>query len=207
MLRCHAPFDAAQGALSEVGRRIQERFMANAARLVTADELERMPEDSYRYELVRGRLIRMSPVAPRHGEITMTLGSLLWQHVRAHRLGRVWTEVGFRLFSTPDTVLAPDVAFVREDRLPPPDATGFYRGAPDLAIEVLSPDDRAGETRDKVNDYLTAGTPMVIIVHPAERQLTVYQPGKRRVLCAEADTLDLDPIVSGFTLPIASLFE
>ena len=110
--------------------------MPNPARVVSAEELELMPKDGFRYELVRGRLIRMSPVAPRHGDVTMALGSLLWQHVRANRLGRVWTEVGFRLFSNPDTVLAPDVAFVRADRLPPRDAKGFYRGAPELAIEV-----------------------------------------------------------------------
>jgi Uma2 family endonuclease len=181
--------------------------MSYSARLVTADELERMPEDDFRYELVRGRLIRMSPVAPRHGDVTVTLISLLVPHVRAHRLGRVWTEVGFRLFHNPDTVLAPDVAFVTNDRLPAPDARGFYRGAPDLAVEVLSPDDRPDDVRGKVRDYLAAGTPMVVVVDPAARTVTVHGRRATPRILREADTLDLDPIISGFTASVGSLFE
>ncbi len=181
--------------------------MSYSARLVTADELERMPEDDFRYELVRGRLIRMSPVAPRHGDVTVTLIALLAPHVRAHHLGRLWTEVGFRLFHGPDTVRAPDVAFVATDRQPDADASGFYRGAPDLAIEVLSPDDRPGDVRDKVRDYLGAGTPMVAIVDPMARTVTVHRPGATPRVLRENDTLDLDPIVSGFSVPVGSLFE
>lgn len=181
--------------------------MSYSARLVTADELERMPGDDFRYELVRGRLIRMSPVAPRHGDVTATLIALLMPHVRTRRLGRVWTEVGFRLFHDPDTVLAPDVAFVTADRLPAPDATGFYRGAPDLAIEVLSPDDRPGDIRSKVRDYLAAGTPMVVIVDPAARSVAVHRPRVTPRVHRETDTLELDPILSGFSVSVSSLFE
>ena len=181
--------------------------MSYSARLVTADELERMPEEDFRYELVRGRLIRMSPVAPRHGDVTMTIGALLWQHVGARRLGRVWTEVGFRLSHDPDTVRAPDIAFVRADRLPTPDASGFYRGAPDLAIEVLSPEDPPRDVRDKVRDYFAAGTPMVVVVDPAARRVTVHKPGTTPRLHREGDMLDLDPIVSGFSVSVGSLFE
>ena len=181
--------------------------MSYSARLVTADELERMPDDDFRYELVRGRLIRMSPVAPQHGDVTATIISLLVTYVRTHSLGRVWTKVGFRLFHDPDTVLAPDVAFVRDDRLPAPDAAGFYRGAPDLAIEVLSPDDRPGDVRRKVRDYLSAGTPMVVIVDPAARMATVHVRRATPRGLGETDTLDLDPIVSGFSASVGSLFE
>lgn len=181
--------------------------MPKAARLVTADELERLPGDNWRYELVRGRLVRMSPVAPQHGRVTVTLASLLWQHVRTHGLGEVWTEVGFRLFSDPDTVLAPDVAFVRTDRLPSRDGRGFYRGAPDVAIEVLSPDDRPLEIRSKLGDYLTAGTPMVVIVDPEARVVTVHRSGVDAAVLEEAGALDLDPVISGFSVSVAVLFE
>ena len=181
--------------------------MSYSARLVTADELERMPEDDFRYELVRGRLIRMSPVAPRHGDVAATLIALLLPHVRTHRLGRIWTEVGFRLFDDPDTVRAPDVAFVTADRLPAPNATGFYRGAPDLAIEVLSPADRPGDMRSKIRDYLAAGTPMVVVVDPAARTVTVHARRATPRVLGETDTLELDPIVSGFSAPVGSLFE
>ncbi|HEY0872806.1 MAG TPA: Uma2 family endonuclease [Vicinamibacterales bacterium] len=185
----------------------RERLMSNTARLVTADELERMPEDDYRYELVRGRLIRMSPVAPRHGHTTITLGALLWQHVRANRLGQVWTEVGFRLASNPDTVRAPDIAFVRHDRLPPKDAKGFYRGAPDLAIEVLSPDDTRAEMRQKIADYFAAGTPAVVVIDPGSRRAAIHRPGTAVRILTTADTLDLDAIVAGFRLPLCEVFD
>lgn len=181
--------------------------MPHPARLVTANELERMPDDEFRYELVRGRLIRMSPVAPRHGDVAMAVGSLLWQHVRTHGLGRVWTEVGFRLFSNPDTVLAPDVAFVRTDRLPAADARGFYRGAPDLAIEVLSPDDRPADVRARVDDYLAAGTPMVVVVDPAVRTVTLHRAGASPNVRGDTGTLDLDPVITGFSISVGSLFE
>ena len=146
--------------------------MSNTTRLVTADELERMPEDDYRYELVRGRLIRMSPVAPRHGDVTAAILAALWQHVRSKALGRVWTEVGFRPAGNPDTVRAPDVAFVRHDRLPAKDSRGFFRGAPDLAIEVLSPDDTPAAVSEKVADYAAAGTPVVVVDAQGVRSFT-----------------------------------
>jgi Uma2 family endonuclease len=157
--------------------------MPKPTRPVTADELERMPEDDYRYELVRGRLVQMSPA------------------------GQVWTEVGFRLFTDPDTVRAPDVAFVRQHRLPPRDARGFFRGAPDLAIEVLSPDDRPGEVQEKVHDYLAAGAPFVVVIDPDERQVVIHRPGSASVTLGPDDTLDLDPVIAGFRIPVAELMD
>lgn len=181
--------------------------MSRTTRLVTADELERMPEDDYRYELVRGRLIRMSPVAPRHGGVTMTIGALLWQHVKPRKLGRVWNEVGFRLASNPDTVRAPDVSFVRSDRLPLPEARGFYRGAPDLAVEVLSPDDSPADVREKVSDYLTAGTPVIVVVDPDKREAIVYRPRSAAIRLRTDDAMDLGSVVTGFSVRVGELFE
>lgn len=180
--------------------------MSNSARLVTADELERMPEDDYRYELVRGRLIRMSPAAPRHGNITVIVAARLWQHVRAADLGQVWTEVGFRLASHPDTVRAPDVAFVRTDRLPANDARGFYRGAPDLAVEVLSPDDTSADIRETIADYLDAGTPVVVVIDPGNRRATIHGSGAAVRILTAAEALDLDAVVAGFKLPLSEVF-
>src|SRR5206468_10326231 len=124
------------------------RSMSDTTRLVTAAELERMPDDDWRSELVRGRLIRMSPAAPRHGIVAMAIGARLHAHVKARNLGIVGPEIGFKLESDPDTVRAPDMAFLGRDRLPPHDARGFYKGAPDLAVEVLSPDDRPSEVAE-----------------------------------------------------------
>jgi Uma2 family endonuclease len=181
--------------------------MSNTTRLVTADELERMPDDDYRYELVRGRLIRMSPVAPPHGHITVALAALLWQYVRSKHLGQVWTEVGFRLASNPDTVRAPDVAFVRHDRLPAKNASGFYPGAPHVAVEVLSPDDTPAEVREKIADYFGAGTPVVVIVDPDAQQATVHRPGAAPITRTSDQTLDLDDVIAGFKLPLQNVFD
>jgi Uma2 family endonuclease len=180
--------------------------MPETGRLVTAEELEKFPDDDYRYELVEGRLIRMSPVGLPHGEIVMNIGARLLPHVRRQGLGLVVTEVGFTLKRNPDTVRAPDVAFIRRDRLPA-DRRGFYNGPPDLAIEVLSPDDTRSEVRDKVAEYLACGVPLVIVVDPDEQSATVSRPTMEPVRLSGNDVLDLSDIVDGFSCHVQELFE
>lgn len=180
--------------------------MAYPARLVTADELEHMPKGDFRWELVRGRLIRMSPAAPQHGRITVELCARLWNHVTPRGTGEVWTEVGFVLASEPDTVRAPDVCFVRSDRLPAADARGFYRGAPELAIEVLSPDDSRAEVDEKVDDYLSAGTSLVVVLDPHRRRATIHRPHGDPITLTATETLDLHPVVSDFRVPLSEIF-
>ena len=126
-------------------------------RLVTAEELERFPDDDYRYELVEGRLIRMSPVNFDHGRVVMRLGFLLSRHLEQHPVGVIGTEIGFKLASNPDTVRGPDIAFLKNERVPSRGTRGFFTGAPDLVIEVLSPEDRPGEMRQKIDGYLARG--------------------------------------------------
>jgi Uma2 family endonuclease len=116
-------------------------------------------------------------------------------------------RLAFGSSATPDTVLAPDVAFDRADRLPPSESRGFYRGAPDLAIEVLSPDDRPSDVSSKVRDYRAAGAPMVVTIDPDARTVTIHRPGVAAEILDEAGTLDFDPVVSGFRLSLAVLFE
>lgn len=181
--------------------------MSDTTRLVTAEELERMPEDDYRYELVRGRLIRMSPVGYLHGLVCVQVTLRLGPHVKNRELGVVLSEVGFKLASDPDTVRAPDIAFVRRDRMLSPDARGFYRGAPDLAVEVLSPDDRPGETQTKIEEYLSCGTPAVVIVDPERHTVVVHRRLMPPVTLAADDTLDLDDVVAGFRCQVREMFE
>src|SRR5262245_46917777 len=130
---------------------MRRQAMHEATRLVTAEELERMPD--FRGELVEGRLVEMSPVNLDHGMVVLQLGSLLQRHVRKGQLCVVGTEVGFKLASNPDTVRGPDIAFIRQDRMASVRRRGFVHGPPDLAIEVLSPDDRPGEIRKKIAEY------------------------------------------------------
>lgn len=181
--------------------------MAQTSGLVTAEQLERMPEEDDRWELVRGRLVRMSPAAPRHGRIAGTILALLWGPVESSGCGQVWTEVGFRLASAPDTVRAPDVSFVRHDRLPARDAAGFYRGAPDLAVEVLSPDDRPSDVRERVRDYLVAGALMVVVIDPQSRRAIVHRPETSPLILTAADVLELDAVVPGVRLELRDLLK
>lgn len=176
-------------------------------RLVTAEELEHLPDDDYRYELVRGRLIRMSPVGFRHGAVVGNVLTLLQQHAKPGRLGTVAPEVGFVLTRHPDTVRAPDVAFVRRDREPARDHRGFFKGAPDLAVEVLSPDDRPSEIREKVEEYLAYGTRLVLVVDPDEEAVSIYRQQAAPIALRVEDTLDLDEVLPGFRCHVREMFE
>ena len=126
--------------------------MSVATRIVTAEELARMPDDGCRYELVRGELKQMPPSGGPHGNVANEVSWSLTSHVKAHQLGIVFAaETGFRLSSNPDTVRAPDCAFVsreRIERIGIPE--GYWPGAPDLAIEVVSPGDSFTEVEEKV---------------------------------------------------------
>ncbi len=182
--------------------------MSDAARLVTAAQLEKFPDDDYRYELVEGRVIRMSPVGYQHGRLVARLLVLLDQHLRRHNLGVAVTEVGFTIASDPDTVRAPDIAFIRQNRLPAIDPRGFWQGPPDLAIEVLSPDDRPSEVRIKVEEYLACGVPLVLVINPDEKSVTTFRPSRSSTtLRGDEEILGLDEVVSGFRCTLREIFE
>jgi Uma2 family endonuclease len=124
--------------------------------IMTADELLHIPDKHA--ELVRGVLVVREPPGLQHGRIAIELGAALAGHVRTNGLGRVYVESGFKLAANPDTVRGPDLAFISTARLPEPEPRGFPALAPDLAVEILSPDHRPGEVLGKVADYLSAGT-------------------------------------------------
>jgi Uma2 family endonuclease len=171
----------------------------------TADELLRNPHIG-RCELVRGVLHMMSPSNPRHGLIAGRLARLIGNHVESQHLGLFFgAETGFHLSQDPDTVRAPDVAFVGNGR-PPVPLRGFYPGAPDLAVEVLSPDDRPGYVREKVAEWLEAGARAVWVVDPDARTVTVHEPRRKPRQLAEADTLQGGSVLPGFELPVAAVF-
>src|SRR5438132_5361962 len=123
-----------------VDGRLDYSDMSTSTELLTAEDLLRMVPDGYRYELVKGELLRMPPAGNIHGKRTMRLGWRLAQHVEANDLGIVFAaETGFRLASDPDTVRAPDVALVIKARVGEVgEFEGFWPGAPDLAVEVIS---------------------------------------------------------------------
>jgi Uma2 family endonuclease len=179
--------------------------MAVETKIVTADELLRIPDDDFVYELVDGEIRKRSPAGFEHGHIAMLLGASLSAHVRAHRLGKVTAaETGFLIRRNPDTVRAPDAAFVKQERLV--DSPGYFPGAPDLAIEVISPNDTYSDVNAKVNDWLRAGVRMVIVVDPSKKNATVHQSLTEAIRLALDDTLDGGEVVSGWKLALRELF-
>jgi Uma2 family endonuclease len=181
------------------------REMAQAERWVTADELERMPEDGSRRELVRGELRRMSPAGARHGRIALRVGQPLCRHVDHERLGVAFgAETGFRL--SDDTVRAPDAAFVFADRSDAANAVGFFPGAPDLAVEVTSPHDSYSAVQDKVLDWLDAGTRLVLVVDPERCAVTVHRARDDVRVLTDDDVIDGADVVPGWRLPLPELF-
>jgi len=177
-------------------------------RLMTADELFRLPDDGLRHELVRGELRTMAPTGWEHGCETGKMTASLVPFVREHQLGPGATgEPGFRLATDPDTVRAPDVAFVRRDRLPAGEAArGYFRGAPDLAVEVISPNDLYTEVDEKVSEWLDHGTQLVFVVNPRRQTVAAHRPGQPiRILTIE-DMLDGEDVVPGWTFPVHALF-
>ena len=177
-------------------------------RLMTADELFRWPDDGYRYELVKGELRTMTPAGFDHGAIVMNLAGPLSAHVRLNGLGVVCgAETGFRLASDPDTVRAPDIAFVRRDRIPASGRpVGFWPGAPDVAVEVLSPSDTVFAVDEKVAAWLAAGAAAVWVVNPQRRTVTIHRAAGAPRTLSERDTLDGEDIVPGFRLSVTHVF-
>jgi Uma2 family endonuclease len=182
--------------------------MSTATELLTADDLLSQPHDGYRYELVKGELIREPPAGNIHGKRTMRLGWRMARHVEANVLGVVFAaETGFRLATNPDTVRAPDVAFVTKTRIGEVgEFEGFWPGAPDLAVEVISPGDSYTEVEEKVEEYLNAGVRAVWVVNPRRRTITVYRTLTDMTILTENDTLEGGDIIPGFSCRVAEVF-
>ncbi len=183
--------------------------MVAQTQLMTADQLLALPDDGYRYELVRGELRKMPPAGAEHGELSVNVIFPLTQYVRAHNLGKLYTnDTGFLIGSDPDHVRAPDIAFVRRERLEAAAGriTGYFPGPPDLAIEVISPHDRYTEVAEKVADWLAAGVQLVILVAPRRRSVTCHTPNQTPVTLTEQDTLDGSPVLPGWQMPVSEIF-
>jgi Uma2 family endonuclease len=175
---------------------------------ITAEQLFAMPGDGLRRELVRGALIRLNPTGSEHGVVTAELTWMLGQHVRLHNLGRVFgAETGFVLSRDPDTVRAPDIAFVRQERIL---QTGipqaYFPGAPDLAVEVVSPGDRSSEIEAKMNDWLSHGCQVVWIVDPRRRTVAIHRSARNRQIVGEPDELDEPGLFPGWQISVAKIF-
>ena len=176
--------------------------------LMTAEELCHLPDDGNRHELIDGVLTTMPPAGFEHGYVEVNVAVHVAQFVKQHQLGQVvGGETGFFLGRGPDTVLAPDVAFVSTARLPAPDQRArFADVVPDLVVEIVSPSDRPGEVTEKALRWVEAGVGLTWVVHPERRMVAVYEPGGVVHLVHEDEELDGGEVLPGFRLPVVELF-
>ena len=181
---------------------------APALAVTTADQLLAMAGDGVRHELVDGEVRQMAPAGFEHGQVALSIGALVREHVRSRGLGVVVAaETGFRLGRDPDTVRAPDAAFVAADRLAGLGRlSGYLDLAPDLVVEVVSPSDRAADVVEKARAWLAAGTRLVWVVYPAQHLVVVHEPSGTARHLSGADRLDGGDVLPGFEVEVASVF-
>ncbi|CAN5600713.1 Uma2 family endonuclease [soil metagenome] len=175
---------------------------------VTAEDLLEMPDDGFCYELLRGELKKMALAGFEHGSIAMAIGTSLTNPVKSKGLGVVTAaETGFKLASEPDTVRAPDVGFVRRERLEEvKEVKGYWPGAPDVAVEVTSPGDAHSKVMEKALEWLAAGTRMVLVVDLGQRTVSVYRSLRDIHVLTENDAIDGGDVVPGWTMRLEDVF-
>jgi Uma2 family endonuclease len=174
--------------------------------LYTAADLETLPDDDLRHELEAGRLLAEPLPVPRHDRVRRRLERLLDAHVTQPCLGEIFGEAGFVLARDPDTVRGPDLSFVRAERLIGFDDSHFFEGAPDLAVEVLSPSNRPYQVRAKVADYLEAGCSLVWVVDAKRSRVTTYRSILAPRVVEIGGELDGEDVLPGLRIPVASIF-
>lgn len=175
--------------------------------LVTAEELWQMGGRGENFELVKGELVEMTPPGGIHGSTASRLNTRLSNLVETHKLGIIMVETGYRLTTNPDTVRAPDISFLSAAKIPPdglPD--GYINGAPDLAVEVVSPGDTASEIQNKVQDYLAYGTQVVWVVYPQQRLVVTYYPDGTARTLRETESLSGEAVIPGFSCRVSDIF-
>lgn len=181
----------------------------DTAPLMTAEDLLVLPDDGLRHELIDGELRTMSPASLEHGIVAATIGALLANFVKERGLGVVvGAETGFTLRRAPDTVRAPDAAFIRTDRVPPPGRRArFPELTPDLVVEVVSPSDTAAEVAEKAVAWLDAGARLVWVLYPAQRLAAVHRPDRTVTLLRGDAVLEGDAVLPGFSVPLPEPFD
>lgn len=172
----------------------------------TAEQLHQFPAD-WHYELIEGYLRpMMMPTGDMHGSCTALFTAFATLHILEHKAGDVFAaETGFLLSESPDTVKAPDFAYVAKGRMPT--HTGKYpKVVPDLVLETRSPSDRKAGVEEKINEWLSFGTKYVLDLDPAKEILIVYRPNEAPLTLTKNDTFTAEGILPGFFLPLTKLF-
>jgi len=176
-------------------------------KLLTAEDLAAMPDDGKRHELVKGRLVEMSPPKLQHGILQTLVARFISAYADEHKLGLTFTEVGCILSRNPDNVRAPDVAFLAEGRLKSVDFGAYLPVAPDLVVEIVSPGDAASEIIDKINEYFEEDTRLMWLFYPQRRQVYVYKSPEDIQVVNIDGILDGGDVLPGFKLPLRDVFQ
>lgn len=180
--------------------------MVTTAKLTTAQDLLDLPDDGFRYVLIRGELIQMPPVGRIHGRRQARIG-FRFQGYADEFGGEVTADSGYTLASDPDTVLAPDIAYVRPERVPPEDETNYPAIAPDVALEINSPSSRPGERQRKLQAYREAGTRLVLFVDEVRHTIAVEHLDGRSEVLGRGDFFDGGEVMPGFRVPVSDFFR
>lgn len=182
-------------------------MVATTTKPVTVEELWEMQSEPNRLDLIDGELYRMPGAGGRHGRISTRIGGRIDFFVAPRELGAVFGETGFRLFADRQTVLSPDVAFVRASRMPPDAELDYFLSlAPDIAVGIVSPSDYPKLVKDKLNKYFEAGTAEVWVVFPKTKSIEVHDSSGRRATLGPDDTLISEDLLPGFAVLISELF-
>ena len=180
---------------------------ATSTALMTAEELMQLPHDDLRHELINGELITMPLPRLPHGRAEARLSSRLTQFVLDHDLGEVFTNSGFQLTWTPDTVVGPDIAFVSKERLEEvADVTGYWQGPADLAVEIYMPGYRPGKVSERISRFLSAGTKQVWIVDLKRRTVAVYRSESDITTFSGSDHLEAPDLFPDFRISLDKIF-
>jgi Uma2 family endonuclease len=175
--------------------------------LLTAEEFAALPHEGLRLELIEGELHAMAPSYADHGDIVGALHVELGIYIRRNHLGKIYgAETGFLVARDPDTVRAPDIAFIQASRVTPAaSAPNWNPIIPDLVVEVISSSDRDKDVASKTRMWLDAGVRLVWVVYPARREIVVHRPDGATTL-TDSETLGGEDVVPGFSLPVTDVF-
>ena len=179
--------------------------MSTSTQLMTAEELSALPDSPFRHELVKGELLTMPLPKKKHGAVLVNLTVSLAQYVKANKLGVVYAHAGFKLESDPDTVLGPDVAFDKRERVT--DSQKYGEGSPDLAVDVISPSDRPQRIKWKTEQWLKHGARSVWNVNPQTLTVTVHRDNGEVKHFEGADILTDDDLLPGFRISLTEIFS
>ncbi len=184
-------------------------MISRIAAITTADQLLALPDDDCRHELVEGVLKSMAPAGSEHGKIAGRIFSRLHVHVETRGLGETYAaETGFKIHADPDTVRAPDAAFVSHARLAAVTRTrGYLPLAPDLVVEVISPGDSFSAVEAKTHDWLRAGSRIVLIADPANECLHVHSPDSVRQVLRRGETFHAGDVCGDWQLAVDDVFQ